>query len=528
MQSKNSKFINKLMVCSATILIVVLITGFHNALMAQEFFMKSYGGNSEEKKARIAPAPDGGFLIAATTKSFAVSTDLYLVRVNNEGQKLWTKTIGTPEHEVYGTVPAWSVKPVPEGGFIIFGSTGSFYPDWYVVRINNDGDTIWTRTFGAPVLESNDYGASVIATSDGGFLLAGSIGLSTIGLVKLNSSGDTLWTKFLGPNPSDGWGPSSLTETPNGDFILAGFNNSNLGNGFLMRLNPAGEVLWSKSYGGPRSDRFLDVKCTPNGSIIAFGNYSYLLNNSDQQNFLLLRTDENGNPIWHKNLNHLKYDKGYSISLLNDGFAFSGISSLSSVFFPIVFKTDFSGNLQFSNVYNEQNTEWGGNLLRAQDGSFFLSGDNIDDLRNCTISRTDSLGFNCRASFAPMSDTLIPLESQVINVVNISKTLVRKNSVTTVSSGGTENSVCSNTGIGMPIETAVSSVIYPNPCSECFLKSMDNIGTWFCSDTFGRRIPLTFGPAGTEFHLNFEQAIAPQVLILKNSVTGKHLRFTKF
>lgn len=519
---------NKLKDWSATILLIILFTGLHDTLMAQEFFMKSYGGNSEEKKARIASAPDGGFLIAATTKSFAVSTDLYLVRVNNEGQKLWTKTIGTPEHEVYGNVPAWSVKTVPEGGFIILGSTGSFYPDWYVVRINNDGDTLWTRTFGDPNLQSGDYGSSILATSDGGFLLAGSIGLSTIGLVKLNSSGDTLWTKFLGSSPNDGWAPSSLTETPNGDFILSGNINSNVGNGFLMRINPAGEVLWSKSYGGPRSDRFLDVKCTQDGSIIAFGHYSYFLNSTDNENFLVLRTDGNGNPLWHKNLNYLKYDKGYSISLLNDGFAFSGISSPSSGFYPVVFKTDFSGNLQFSNVYNEPNSAWGGNLLHAQDGSFFLSGDNMDNMQNCTITRTDSLGFNCRASFASINDTLIPLESQVINTVNFPRTLVRKNSVTTVSSGGTENSVCSNTGIEMQIEAANASGIFPNPCSDCFLKTGDDAGFWICSDIFGRRIPLTFSQSSNGYQLNFEKGFAPQVLFLKNSLTGKHLRFNKF
>lgn len=56
-------------------------------------------------------------------------------------------------------------------------------------------DTLWTRTFGG---SDNDYAYDIQQTSDGGYIIAGytySFGSGGAYLIKLNSEGDTVWTR---------------------------------------------------------------------------------------------------------------------------------------------------------------------------------------------------------------------------------------------------------------------------------------------------------------------------------------------
>ena len=81
---------------------------------------------------------------------------------------LWTRTYGGSGDEW-----AYSVQQTADGGYIVAGYTYSFGAgggDFYLVKTNSQGDTLWTRTYGG----SDDDGAySVQQTADGGYIVAG-------------------------------------------------------------------------------------------------------------------------------------------------------------------------------------------------------------------------------------------------------------------------------------------------------------------------------------------------------------------
>jgi hypothetical protein len=93
---------------------------------------------------------DGGYVIAGYTKSFGAGDwDVYIVKLDATGNLQWTRTIGGPENEDLSN----SLIQTSDGGYAIAGSTKSFSAgedDVYVVKLDADGNLQWTKTIGGP------------------------------------------------------------------------------------------------------------------------------------------------------------------------------------------------------------------------------------------------------------------------------------------------------------------------------------------------------------------------------------------
>jgi outer membrane protein assembly factor BamB len=181
-----------------------------------------YGGEDTEYGFSIVETADSGYAVAGWTKSFGSGEwDVYLVRTDSIGDTLWTRAYGGPQSDM-----GYSVAETPDGGFIVAGWTESFgagYWDLYLIKTDANGDMLWTRTYGGG---DNDYGYSVICTSDGGYIVAGST-LSTtlhyesLWLIKTDAYGDTLWTKTYTCEGTNYRGRSIL-QAPDGGYVVTG------------------------------------------------------------------------------------------------------------------------------------------------------------------------------------------------------------------------------------------------------------------------------------------------------------------
>jgi hypothetical protein len=144
-----------------------------------------------------------------------------------------------------------------DGGYILAGYTNSYgpgIPNWlnfYMVKTDALGDTMWTRVFG--VANQDEVAYSVHQTADNGYILGGylhPIGSLAVWAMKTDSMGNYEWD-----NTYSGSKGVSIKQTSSGGYVFGGYwaLDSTSYDLYILGLEASGSVVWSKLYGGPSS-----------------------------------------------------------------------------------------------------------------------------------------------------------------------------------------------------------------------------------------------------------------------------------
>ena len=318
--------------------------------LGDTLWTRSYGGSDFEEAYGMQPTADNGFIIVGHTRSFSVTpctSDVYIIKVDENGDTLWTKTYGGAHFDI-----GHAIAQTFDQGYIIAGQTRSFITgtwDVYIIRTDSLGDTLWTRIYGDDYDQS---GRSVQQTSDGGFIITGYTGVSgelwpDIFLMKLNSSGDTLWTKTYGGSLID-YGAKVIQITDQ-EYIVAGYTNWDVAwesDLYLFKTDSIGDMLWSCTYAGYGQDMgFSLYQSADNGYIISgfTGQTGF-----DTRDVYVIKTDDLGDTLWTKTYGGDYRDQGYAaVQTMDGGYALAGFSDHYGTdnweFYLI--KTDPDGNI---------------------------------------------------------------------------------------------------------------------------------------------------------------------------------------
>jgi Domain of unknown function (DUF5122) beta-propeller len=232
------------------------------------------GGADYDAAFDICSASNGGAVLCGLTYSSGAGlSDLYVAKVSSEGAVAWQRT-----HGGAGIERGQSIEALVDGSYIVAGGTSSFGAgnvDMYVVRLTSTGQETWSKAYGRATY---DIANSIIAVSDGGFLLTGhgdreGSELSALTVVRIDDEGTELWTSRFGSGRDLDYGMDAVELNDGGFAIAAVTNEPDPGENdvWLQLIAEDGKSLAQVTFGGSESDWTSGVCLSPDGTLLVAG-----------------------------------------------------------------------------------------------------------------------------------------------------------------------------------------------------------------------------------------------------------------
>jgi hypothetical protein len=318
---------------------------------------KTFGGVDVEWGFSARQTADGGYIVAGSAWGSSGS-EVYLVRTDAGGNRLWSKTFGRGR-------AAWgySVRQTADGGYVVAGKIQSSGgdTDLYLVKTDIKGNELWSSTFGG---SKPELGYSVQETRSGGYIVVGMTGSSGTGdddtyLVKTDPDGNEVWSWASGESADD-WG-KSVQQTTDGCYIIAGAaTRSGAGDAYLVKVDARGNQLWSKTYGGRHGDYGHSVQQSADGGYIIAG-YTRPFGEAGGSDVWLIKTDPDGNRLWSRTFGRRYGDFGHAVEQTVDGgYVIVGkTGTLGGDDDIYLIKTDGNGNESWSQTFEGRAADQG-------------------------------------------------------------------------------------------------------------------------------------------------------------------------
>ncbi|WPO92152.1 T9SS type A sorting domain-containing protein [Chryseobacterium sp. HR92] len=284
----------------------------------EEAWEKYFSGSNHDYLSATVTTQDGGFLLAGTSYSgkgldkkedSKGGSDIWLIRINEFGDELWQKTLGSSSDE-----EARAVIQTTDLGFFVAGnvqnsSKGYGSKDVLITRIDKNGKELSQLILGGKGLDEVE---KMIPTKDGGALL-GIYSRSSEVRVSGSEKG------------SEMRGAGSVSNVQNSNPISRNSKQSdNFGEGdyWIVKLDKNGKVEWEKNFGGKGDDHIRTLALTSNGFIIGGESRSERSGNKtvgieEGTDLWLISLNERGEEQWQKSYNFKNRDVLMGMSVIH-------------------------------------------------------------------------------------------------------------------------------------------------------------------------------------------------------------------
>jgi len=302
---------------------------------------RQFGTSSDDKGNAVAVDSSNNIYVTGETKggiegnTNSGNLDMFLVKYSSSGGILWTKQLGTGNHDRSRDLTIDSSDNIFVTGYTwggIDGNTNSGGIDMFLVKYSSSGVKQWTKQLGT---SEGDQGEGITVDNSGNIYVTGvtsggldgntSAGLTDSFLVKYNSSGVKQWTKQLGTSSNDI--AYDLVLDSSNNIYIGGYTEGNLDGNTnaggsdisLVKYNSSGTKQWTKQFGSSAEDSVQDIAVDSSDNIYLTGITRGSLDGltGSEVDMFLVKYSDNGTKLWTKLLssegNSIDAGKGLAI-----------------------------------------------------------------------------------------------------------------------------------------------------------------------------------------------------------------------
>jgi hypothetical protein len=361
----------------ALLVVVILYAGNCWAQAPDTLWTRYYGGGDDDEGIACVNAGNSSTIVTGWDASHGQGGhDVVIARVTDAGVLNWVRYVGGASND-----EGYSVVGIGENQFAVGGWTtvSGVSGEFYLILINGNGDTLWTRHFGGSGMQKC-YDL-VRTNKTPGFAMVGYTntgGSDDVMLLRVSATGDSLWSKVYGGTGGDvGW---SIVETVDYGFLLAGYTSS-YGHGdrdiYLIRTNGRGDTLWTRTYGGTSLDWAYYANNATGANYVIAG-YTVSFRQSGQYNAIYLKVNDFGDTVWTSVVRSTGAGSsvGTSICQMDDGNYFvaghgagSGGSGAPDAFAAVLSAT---GSVVWSKIIGGWSSDYGREGIVKPDGAGYV------------------------------------------------------------------------------------------------------------------------------------------------------------
>jgi hypothetical protein len=195
----------------------------------KSLWQRRIGGDGYDELLGIEQTPDGGFIASGYTDSTgAGSRDPWVVRLSGDGTPQWQRTYGGG-----GAKAPWDynlpIRGTADGGYVLCGGTTSFGAgpwDVWILKLDDEGNVLWERAYGGA---SDELPAAVVETSGGDLVVAATTtsfgeGNGDPWILRLSPGGEVVWDRTFGGTGDEA--AYGIAETGDGGLVAAAVTSS--------------------------------------------------------------------------------------------------------------------------------------------------------------------------------------------------------------------------------------------------------------------------------------------------------------
>lgn len=291
--------------------------------------------------------------------------------------------------------------------------------DLFIAKYSNNGALLWAKRNGGA---SHDYANGMVVDSYGNLYVTGyfsggsmtfegttysSTGASEMYIAKFNAAGTLIWIKYSTGSNAFTNGITLYNDTT--IYITGEFNatltfgssavtSAGSTDGFITRLDSAGNVQWLKRAGGPGLEKSMSVTCDSSGNAYICGEFSTtasfdaisVTTGTVHRDAFVAKYTWAGNAVWVKRIASSQLDRANKIAYDPAGYVVvTGNTRANTTFvdpFPQTFvnsgaediflaKYNLNGNLQWGKGWGGTGFEQGGSLCINAQSEIFLTGE---------------------------------------------------------------------------------------------------------------------------------------------------------